>query len=223
MFSGGKLEYRKGQDIVVEAFRRFHARHTDAMLVTAWHNHWPQTMAGIDAAGYVRGTPAVRNGRCEVTEWLVANGVRADAILDLGLQPQAPIAQALREMDVAVFANRCEGGTNLVAMEAMACGVPTILSANTGHLNLIGRDTCFPAFAPASGDAAHAAVPGNLRDGASPIRTRSSRHSSSRTTTGTRRARRGAEGAALLAQLSWNTPGQGAAARARRPEAERPR
>ena len=158
MFSGGKLEYRKGQDIVVEAFRRFQAKHTDAMLVTAWHNHWPQTMAGIDAAGYVRGTPAVRDGRCEVTEWLVANGVRADAILDLGLQPQALIAQALREMHVAVFPNRCEGGTNLVAMEAMACGVPAILSANTGHLNLIGRDTCFPLFAAAAGDGAHAAV-----------------------------------------------------------------
>ena len=90
------------------------------------------------------GTPAVRDGRCEVTDWLIANGVRADAILDLGLQSHSLIAQALREMDVAVFPNRCEGGTNLVAMEAMACGVPTILSANTGHLNLIGRDTCFP-------------------------------------------------------------------------------
>jgi glycosyltransferase involved in cell wall biosynthesis len=43
----------------------------------------------------------------------------------------------LREADAAIFPNRCEGGTNLVAMEAMACGVPTILSANTGHLDLI--------------------------------------------------------------------------------------
>jgi glycosyltransferase involved in cell wall biosynthesis len=40
-------------------------------------------------------------------------------------------------MDVALFPNRCEGGTNLVAMECMACGVPTILSANTGHLDLL--------------------------------------------------------------------------------------
>jgi glycosyltransferase involved in cell wall biosynthesis len=40
-------------------------------------------------------------------------------------------------MDLAVFPNRAEGGTNLVAMEAMACGVPTILSANTGHLDLM--------------------------------------------------------------------------------------
>src|SRR6202000_2776686 len=37
-----------------------------------------------------------------------------------------------------------EGGTNLVAMEAMACGLPTILSANSGHLDLIADRNCYP-------------------------------------------------------------------------------
>jgi glycosyltransferase involved in cell wall biosynthesis len=46
-------------------------------------------------------------------------------------------------MDVALFPNRAEGGTNLVAMEAMACGVPAILSRNTGHLDLIEAGNCF--------------------------------------------------------------------------------
>jgi tetratricopeptide (TPR) repeat protein/glycosyltransferase involved in cell wall biosynthesis len=144
VFSGGKLEYRKGQDIVVEAFRRFQQTHDDAVLVTAWHNHWPQTMAGIDAMGYVQGAPAVRDGRCEIAPWLASNGIPAHAILDLGQQTPQTMAQVLRDVDVAVFTNRCEGGTNLVAMEAMACGVPSIISANTGHLNLIGADNCFP-------------------------------------------------------------------------------
>ncbi len=143
VFSGGKLEFRKGQDIVVEAFKRFHARHRDSVLVTAWHNHWPSTMAGIESAGWVHGLPDVRDQRCDVGAWLVANGVRADAVIDVGALPQAQMSQLLREMDVAVFTNRCEGGTNLVAMEAMACAVPVILSSNTGHLNLIGADTCF--------------------------------------------------------------------------------
>ena len=143
VFSGGKLEYRKGQDIVVEAFRRFSARHPEAMLVTAWHNHWPATMAGIEQAGHVRRTPEVRGGRCEVLPWLAANGIPQHVVLDLGVLPHAAMAQVLHDMDVAVFPNRCEGGTNLVAMEAMACGVPSILSANTGHLNLIGEATCF--------------------------------------------------------------------------------
>jgi glycosyltransferase involved in cell wall biosynthesis len=47
-------------------------------------------------------------------------------------------------MDVGIFPNRGEGGTNLVAMECMACGMPVILSANTGHLDLIQEGVCFP-------------------------------------------------------------------------------
>jgi glycosyltransferase involved in cell wall biosynthesis len=54
------------------------------------------------------------------------------------------MGQVVREADVALFPNRCEGGTNLVAMECMASGVPTILSANTGHLDLITSGGCFP-------------------------------------------------------------------------------
>ena len=34
----------------------------------------------------------------------------------------------------------------MVAMEAMASGVPCILSANTGHLDLMTDDNCYPLF-----------------------------------------------------------------------------
>ena len=203
VFSGGKLEFRKGQDIVVEAFRRFHATHPDAVLVTAWHNHWPQAMAGIDAMGYVAGQPIVRDGNCETTGWLIANGLRPESVLDLGLQPQAMLAQALREMDVAVFTNRCEGGTNLVAMEAMACGVPTILSANTGHLNLIGRDTVFALEAQAPVTAKVRAFQGTMCWGESDpdeVVAMLERAYDDRAEA----RRRGAEGAKLLAQLPWD-------------------
>ena len=45
---------------------------------------------------------------------------------------------------VAVFASRYESGTNLPAMEAMAMGLPVVLSANTGHLDLIDEARCYP-------------------------------------------------------------------------------
>lgn len=138
IFSGGKLEYRKGQDLVVAAFRAFHSRHPDAVLMTAWHNLWPRTMVGIDRAGHVQGLPSIREGRMWVTEWLAQNGVPPTAIIDIGLIPNHLAGAIVREADVAVFPNRAEGGTNLVAMECLACGVPTILSANTGHLDLMG-------------------------------------------------------------------------------------
>jgi glycosyltransferase involved in cell wall biosynthesis len=35
------------------------------------------------------------------------------------------------------FANRCEGGTNLVLMEYMACGKPVIATFSSGHKDIV--------------------------------------------------------------------------------------
>ncbi|HAN45962.1 MAG TPA: hypothetical protein DCQ32_05360 [Cyanobacteria bacterium UBA8156] len=134
IFSGGKLEYRKGQDLVLAAFRLFWQKHPEALLVTAWHTRWPQFIAGMDR--YTTLPPLV-NGTPAILPWAIANGVPPDAIVDLGPQPHERLAPLLREADVALFPNRAEGGTNLVAMECMACGIPTILANNTGHQDLI--------------------------------------------------------------------------------------
>ncbi len=138
VFSGGKLEFRKGQDIVVAAFSRFQQRHPDALLVTAWHNPWAHIAAGMVESRWTPVAPTVDAGnKLKITEWAVANGVPPDGFLDLGFLGRGQIAAVLAECDAAVFPNRCEGATNLVAMEAMACNVPVVLSGNTGHLDLI--------------------------------------------------------------------------------------
>ncbi len=138
VFSGGKLEFRKGQDIVLEAFRRFQQRHADALLVTAWHNPWPHLAAGMVESRWTPHPLTLDDkGRLRIVDWAVAHGVPAQAFVDLGFLGRDQIAAALSECDAALFPNRCEGATNLVAMEAMACGVPVVLSANTGHLDLI--------------------------------------------------------------------------------------
>lgn len=144
VFSGGKLELRKGQDLVLLAFRRFAERRPEALLVTAWHSPWPALARTIDARGLAAPVVLGSGGRPDVRAWAEANGVPAKRVVDLGAVPNALLPPILRECDVALFPNRCEGGTNLVAMECMACGVPTILSANTGHLDLIDESCCFP-------------------------------------------------------------------------------
>ena len=144
VFSGGKLEYRKGQYIAVAAFKIFHARHPDALLVTAWNSPWPETALTIAASPHAKNAPGVNyDNHLEITAWLQENGIAPDAALDLGFLANASMPSLLREMDLAVFPNRCEGGTNLVAMECMASGVPVVLSRNTGHLNLIKDDNCY--------------------------------------------------------------------------------
>jgi len=145
VFSGGKLEYRKGQDIVVAAFREFAKTHPDAILATTWHNEWPKSMAGIGYGGLVEGVPVVHSDRTlGITEWAKANGISPENFHDCGLVANHLMPKLFSQVDAAVFPNRCEGGTNLVAMEAMASGIPCILSANTGHLDLIDDGNCYP-------------------------------------------------------------------------------
>lgn len=145
VFSGGKLEYRKGQDIVLAAFRVFRQRHPEALLVTAWQNLWPDTASSIVIGRHVDRAPDVNaDGRLDIAGWAEAAGIPRDSIVDLGHVPNHQMPSVLNEANVAVFPNRCEGGTNLVAMEAMAAGVPVVLSANTGHLDLIQDGNCFP-------------------------------------------------------------------------------
>ncbi len=146
IFSGGKIEHRKGQDIVAAAFRAFRQRHDDAVLVTSWHNAWPKAegVRQIMASRIFDGANLLdAEGRINVRRWLSLNGVPEDSVIALPEIPNALLPPVIRECDVAIFPNRCEGGTNLVAMETLALGVPSLLSANTGHMDLLDRQIGF--------------------------------------------------------------------------------
>jgi len=157
IFSGGKIELRKGQDLVLLAFREFARRHDDAVLVTQWHSPWPEISAGFK--GRLRsalGTDAA--GALDIKKWADDNGIDADKIIDLGHVHNQLMPAILREVDCALQPSRAEGGTNFVAMEAMACGVPAILAANTGMLDIIEPDNCIAlkrqsAIPPGAGNA----------------------------------------------------------------------
>lgn len=146
IFSGGKLEYRKGQDLVIAAFKIFNQRHPDSILVTAWQNNWAETAASITRSRLVTSSPKPDiDGQLAIADWASENGIPSEAFVDLGWVANTRLPAILNEVDVAVFPSRCEGGTNLAAMEAMASGVPSILSANTGHLDIIQPSgNCYP-------------------------------------------------------------------------------
>ena len=145
VFSGGKLEYRKGQDLVVAAFARFAKKHRDAVLVAAWSSPWDAQLAPtINLSPMTRPLREGATFAASVANWIHDNGIAADQFIHLGSVPNRFMPEVLREVDVAVFPNRCEGGTNLVAMEALASGLTCILSKNTGHLDLIRADNCLP-------------------------------------------------------------------------------
>lgn len=147
IFAGGKMEYRKGQDIALRALKIFIDRHPEALLLCVWGNQWPRSWSYeqfrfspyLDAA-----PPTDDDGKLDLAKWFELFGIGRENVLAFGNYPHRDLPALIREADVALFPNRCEGGTNLVAMETMACGIPTVVSANTGHLDIIHEGACLP-------------------------------------------------------------------------------
>jgi glycosyltransferase involved in cell wall biosynthesis len=141
VFSGGKVEFRKGHDLVLLAFKRFHERHSDAVLVTAWHSPWPRLSEGFRG----RLTSALEigaDGALDIGKWMSRNGIDPQSVIDVGLVPNPLMPSVLREMDVALQPSRAEACTSLPVKEAMACGVPVIAAFNTGMIDLLTDDNC---------------------------------------------------------------------------------
>ena len=54
LFSGGKFEFRKGQDLVLKAFSVLSKKHPDMVLLTAWHNPWRASMETMRESPHIR-------------------------------------------------------------------------------------------------------------------------------------------------------------------------
>ncbi len=137
LFAGGKLEARKGQDVVVEAFKRFLPHCPDAMLIACWANVDEHSLKTIQLSPFIKSNPISGKGK-DLHSWLITEGIPHRNLLVPSFMPNSKLSPLIKQADAAVFTSRCEGGTNLMAMEALACGLPTVLSANTGHQDLLG-------------------------------------------------------------------------------------
>ena len=126
------MEFRKGQDIVIEAFKRFQSRHKNASLVTLWYNRHSNMVPVVEEDFGISKTDPT-----SIVQFLVSKGIPRESVDALGYVDQCVIVATLLRADVALFTNRAEGATNLLAMEALASGTPTILSNNTGHIDLM--------------------------------------------------------------------------------------
>lgn len=136
VYWSGRMEYSKGPDIVLTAFRAFRQRHPEALLVLAWA---APSHDGLRASPHSDKLPEMSGPALQIDAWLAHNGIGPEAVLFCGQAARSDMPAILRECDLALFPSRCEPGTNPRAMEALACGVPTILSGNSGHLDLAGE------------------------------------------------------------------------------------
>jgi glycosyltransferase involved in cell wall biosynthesis len=137
VFSGGKVEWRKGQDIVIEAFKLFAEKHDDAVLVAAWGSPFG-AKPDFDGKWEHGSPPGWHIGRPNFHAWTQRAGIKPHQFEYVESRANWRMAEVYGGVDVAVFPNRCEGGTNFVAMEAMACGVNTLIRAATGQQEVLG-------------------------------------------------------------------------------------
>ncbi|MGR3178198.1 MAG: tetratricopeptide repeat protein, partial [Candidatus Anammoxibacter sp.] len=139
IFSGGKFEFRKGQDLVIMAVKVMQERYKDVMLVTSWFNPWSFSMATMSASSYIKFEMLAKPFQEAMSHIIAINGLDKDRVILLPSLPNVHMSNIYRDTDIGIFPNRCEGGTNLVLMEYMACGRPVIASYLTGHKDVLGE------------------------------------------------------------------------------------
>jgi len=144
IFSGGKFEFRKGQDIVLRAFKVFSDRHPDALLVNAWYNFWEFSLDTMAASTLIDYQFDSKNYAGSMKNLYHRNGIDEKKVITLPMVSSFQLPSVFKNSDVGLFPNRCEGGTNLMLMEYMACGKPVIASAQTGHADIVRDHNAFP-------------------------------------------------------------------------------
>ena len=140
VFSGGKAELRKGHDLAIRAYKVLQDRHSDVLLVNSWFNAWPAVFQTLRASPYIRFSVSGQDHVSVISNLLHHNGVDLERVITLPPKANLTMPRIYRNTDVGLFPNRCEGGTNLVLMEYMACGKPVIASWNSGHKDVVTQD-----------------------------------------------------------------------------------
>lgn len=137
IFSGGKFEFRKGQDIVLRAFKHLQDKYSDVLLINSWFNYWAFSFATMKHSRLIRFAPDGEDYYRNMLKVYVDNGINPQNVVTLSPKRNVEMARIYRNSDIGLFPNRCEGGTNLVLMEYMACGKPVIATFNTGHQDIL--------------------------------------------------------------------------------------
>ncbi len=137
IFSGGKFELRKGQDLVLKAVKILQQKYSDIVLVNAWYNFWPSTMSLMSKSNHIKYELIGKNWEEYMLNLYKMNSIDSSRILTLPLVANDKSREIYMYTDLGLFPNRAEGGTNLVLMEYMACGKPVIASSTTGHKDIL--------------------------------------------------------------------------------------
>ncbi len=144
IFSGGKFELRKGQDLVLKAIKILQQKYSDIILINAWYNMWQQSMQSMASSRHINYEYKGQTWKNFMVNLCLINGIDGDKVFTLPITPNNKLRDLYLSSDIGLFPNRCEGGTNLVLMEYMACGKPVIASYTSGHTDILTEENSLP-------------------------------------------------------------------------------
>ncbi len=144
IFSGGKFEYRKGQDLVLKAIAILQKKYPNIFLINAWYNFWQGSMQSMSASKHISCNLRGETWQDMMQNIYIDNGIDIERVITLPITNNTELPSIYAMTDLGLFPNRCEGGTNLVLMEYMACGKPVIASFNTGHKDILTVENSIP-------------------------------------------------------------------------------
>ncbi len=144
IFSGGKFELRKGQDLVLKAVQIMQQKFPDTILINAWYNMWPDSMHSMYASKHIKYEYKPDTWKNFMVNLCRINNIDGNKVFTMPITPNNKLRNLYLSSDIGLFPNRCEGGTNLVLMEYMACGKPVIASYTSGHKDVITENNSFP-------------------------------------------------------------------------------
>jgi tetratricopeptide (TPR) repeat protein/glycosyltransferase involved in cell wall biosynthesis len=140
IFSGGKFEIRKGQDLVLKAISILQKKYPDIILINAWYNSWVDSLRLMRYSKYIKYEEKGNTWDEFMNNIYCCNNIDPKKVFTLPLVPNRDLRKVYMKSDIGLFPNRCEGGTNLVMMEYMACGKPVIASFNSGHKDVLNEN-----------------------------------------------------------------------------------
>lgn len=125
VFTGGKAEYRKGTDLVIDAFKAFAETHDDAVLVANWGSPFGALANDLENTAY-GAPPGSHIGKPNFHAWLDRAGLKPHQYEIVEQRPNWRMAEVYGGCDIALYMPRLEGGTSFPVMEAISCSLPTI-------------------------------------------------------------------------------------------------